>query len=224
MDRAGKLWLCVVVFVGVVVAAQASMGTVNISNLGYYNQKANVWGGGFTGQEVWSGVYTWNVVGWTGLGQYVPGWGFCIELAQQGQSGVLGLIALDQAPRPPEHGTPMGLTKADAVRELWGRFFNPAWATGGDAAKAEAFGAAIWEIVYETDATWDVTTGAGFKATNLDAAQANLWLSQLNGQGPMANNLVATSSAERQDYVVQIPEPVSLILLAAGAGLLRRRR
>jgi len=223
MDRAGKLWVCAAAVMLCAAAAQASMGTVNISNIGYYNQKANVWGGGLTGKEIWSGVYTWNVVGWTGLGQYVPGWGFCLELPQEGKSGWLDLIALDQAPLPPLYGTPMGMTKADAIRELWGRFFDPAWKTGGDPGKAEAFSAAIWEIIYETDATWDVSSGTGFYATNLDATQANTWLSALDGTGPKADNLVALSRDDGQDYVVEIPEPATMLVLGLG-GLLRLRK
>lgn len=224
MDRIRKVWVCAAVFVVLAVAAQASMGTVNISNLGYFNEKATVTGGGLSGKEVWSGVYTWNVAGWTGQGQYVPGWGFCIELAQLGTVGWLDLIALDQAPLPALYGTPTGMTKADAIRELWGRFFDPAWAAGSDTGKAEAFGAAIWEIVYETEATWDVSSGAGFLATDLDATQANAWLDALDGNGPKASNLVALSRIDGQDYVVQIPEPATLLILGLGSMLCRRKK
>ena len=76
---------------------------------------------------------------------------------------------------------------------------------------AEAFGAALWEIIYETDPTWDVTSGTGFHATGIEqAATANLWLSQLNGDTAyFANNLFATSSPYGQDYLIQIPGRLS---------------
>ena len=120
----------------------------------------------------------------------------------------------------------MGMTKANYIRELWGRDFDPAWATGANTQMAEAFNACIWEIIYETDPVWDVTSGTGFYATGIEqAATANLWLSQLNGDtNYFANNLVATSTPDGQDYVVQIPEPATLSLLAVGAAAFLRRR
>ena len=122
--------------------------------------------------------------------------------------------------------TPIGTTKANYIRELWGRDFNPAWTTGADRQMAEAFGAAIWEIIYETDPTWDVTSGTGFHATGIEqAATANLWLSQLDGDPAyFANNLVATSSPDGQDYVVQIPEPMTVMYSRLGALSIVRRR
>ena len=91
---------------------------------------------------------------------------------------------------------------------------------------AEAFGVALWEIIYETDPTWDVTSGTGFHATGIEqAATANLWLSQLDGDTAyFANNLVATSSPYGQDFLIQIPEPMTVIMLGLGTLSVVRRR
>lgn len=217
-------WTVMVVAICLIVAGtQAAVGTVNLQGRGYYNETAVLYGGGLNGVEAWSGVYTWTVVGWTGLGKDVPGWGFCLELAQEGKNGWHDLLELQDAPLPSQYGTPMGMVKADYIRELWGRYFDPAWPTGADTQKAEAFSAAIWEIVYETESIWDVTSGTGFKATGVEqAALANSWLASLNGQGPKATNLYAVSRDDGQDYVVQIPEPMTILILALGSIWVRR--
>jgi hypothetical protein len=125
----------------------------------------------------------------------------------------------------------MGTTKADYIRELWGRNFDPNWITGptnkNEREMAEAFGASVWEIIYESDSTWNVTSGTGFHATGIErAATANLWLSQLNGDtAHFAKNLYAISAPAGQDYLVQVPEPATICLLGLSAlSLIRRRR
>lgn len=211
----------------VAVSAEATLlGTVNIQNRNNaLSDQCKLWGGSLVGVTAKTGVYSWTNAGSTGLGQYVPDWGFCIELPQQEKNGWHDVIPLQEAPLPPLYGSPMGIAKADAIRELWGRFFDANWLTGADKQKAEAFSTAIWEIVYETDATWNVSSGTGFYAINIEqVALANSWLSQLDGTGPKADNLVAISTEEWQDFVVQIPEPATLAMLALGSLLVLRKK
>jgi hypothetical protein len=230
-----------VILLGVILTSTADatlLGTTNIEN--HNNGLSDIgqlWGGGDSGGFYYTGIYSWtnNIVGSTGLGTKVPDFGFCIELTQGAYNGAVDVIPLEEAPLPVSilYGTPMGTSKADYIRELWSRFFDPSWLTGGTANKkmGEAFGAAIWEIIYETDPVWNVNTGKGFHAAYIDqAATANRWLGQLTGNGPLANDLFAISNAKGQDYIVQIPdwhvpEPATICLLGLGAlSLIRRRK
>ena len=229
--------VAVVVLVGIVLTSTASatiLGTVDIENHNNnLSDSANLWGGGFSGSSARTGIYSWTNEGGTGLGTQVPNWGFCIELPQRPYNGGQDVIPLEEGPLPALYGTPMGITKANYIRELWGRDFDQNWITNPTTANkqmAEAFGACLWEIIYETNgspATWNVSNGAGFHATGIEqAATANSWLSQLDGNTAyFANNLYVTSTLNGQDYLVQIPEPATICLLGLGAlSLIRRKK
>ena len=225
-----------VVLVGIVLTSTASatlLGTVDVQNHNNgLSDIGTIWGGGLSGLTGYTGIYSWTIVDSTGLGSAVPNFGFCIELTQEPYTGWQDVLPLNEASLPAAYGTPVGNNKADYIRELWGRDFNPAWTTGADRQMAEAFGVALWEIIYETDPVWDVTSGTGFYATGVEqAATANLWLSQLNGdKAYFANNLFATSSPYGQDYLIQIPgavitpEPMTVIMLGFGALSIMRKR
>ena len=235
-----KRLIAAVVLVGIVLTSTASatiLGTVNINN--HNNGLSDIgqlFGGSLTGGSYYTGIYSWtntHAIDTTGLGMQVPNWGFCIELTQGPYNGWQDVIPLNEAPLPAHYGTPMQTTKANYIRELWGRHFDPNWVTNPTTTNkrlAEAFGAAVWEIVYEPNsgpATWNVSTGTGFHATGIEqAATANTWLHQLNGNEEYFDwNLVATSTLYGQDYVVQVPEPATIALLGLGAlALVRKRR
>ena len=231
-----RIIFAAVVLVGIAMTSTANatlLGTVNVQNHNNgLSDIGTVWGGGLSGLTGYTGVYSWTNAGGTGLGTAVPDWGFCIELTQEPYNGWQDVLPLNEASLPAAYGTPVGTTKANYIRELWGRDFNPAWTTGADRQMAEAFGVALWEIIYETDPVWDVTSGTGFHATGIEqAATANLWLSQLDGdKAYFANNLAATSSPYGQDYLIQIPksmlipEPVTAIMLSLGALSIMKRR
>jgi len=210
------------------LACAVPMGTVYVqSHSNGLSDTGYITGAGLNNLNGYTGIYSFTITSSTGAGAYVPNWGFCSDLTQGTVTGWADVIALQDGPLPSAYGTPMGVTKANYIRELWGRFFNPAWATGVDKQGAEAFGTAVWEIIYETDSTWDVTAGTGFKASGIEqAANANSWLSQLNQDSQyFANNLVLISSSAGQDFLVQIPEPMTICLLGLGAlAMIRKSR
>ena len=100
-----------------------------------------------------------------------------------------------------------------------------------------AFQLDIWEILYETAAPFDLTTG-NFKASG-DAAtlvQANTWLLGLAAATPSTSVFDLTSAGHaQQNFVtdvvlpttlITVPEPGSLVLLGAGmfAAMFAMRR
>jgi len=228
------------------ISEAAPLGTVDIAYTGPgAHDTMDIWAGGYEGITGNAGVYMLNKSGGTGEGKIWPNGeigAFCIEWAELTSSSTLtyDVIMPEAGPRPTTFlGGTMGTTKAKYLEELWGRYFNPAW-VGSSAFSnyynygAEAFAAAVWEIVHEdlpiSPMGWDVTVdgtagSGGFRAEYLDAYTANMWLHSLNGSGPMANLRVFSYNGQ-QDYIVEVPEPATIALLGIGGALslLRRKR
>ncbi|MFP4145906.1 MAG: VPLPA-CTERM sorting domain-containing protein [Phycisphaeraceae bacterium] len=193
-------------------------------------------GGGHEGVDAYGGAYTFELSNRSGLGDHLPGWGFCIDLTQEVGSGEFDVVALE---------TVLDADKTDALRELWGRNFRSQWLDGGFGRELEAFSAAVWEIVHETErspeadgynadygAVWDVTRGSGFHATRLDGAGlANDWLAGLTrSPEAFAGNLRVLANDDLQDLLVMVPTPAAAwlgmagLMALGGARQLRRRR
>jgi hypothetical protein len=212
------------------VASATISGTVKLVNHNnQFSETGKIYGGGLSGLTGYTGIYSWLNAGSTGMGADVPNWGFCVDLTQSPYSGWHTMADLEVSPQPVAYGGPMGALKANAIRELWGRYFDPAWTTGANKQLAEAFGVSLWEIIYETSSTWNVSSGPGFRATGIQqAATANTWLNSLTGNTAyFANNLAVASSPLGQDFLTQIPEPATIFLLAMGGlltGWIRKRK
>jgi hypothetical protein len=194
-----------------------------------------IWGGGWSNQLVNAGLFTFNKTASTGTGNLIENGiigGFCMDLSEYLASDQKTYEVLDVAAGPTPTtflGSGMGAIKAAYLSELWGKHFDSAWMAGGtytaaQNAQAEAFQAAIWEIIYEdipaSPAGWDVSIdgtlgGKGFKAANLDYTLANSWLAGLTGNYQGAN-LAALSACGTQDVLVAIPEPPTVAFLAVG--------
>jgi hypothetical protein len=226
------------------VAEAVPLGTVKIAHTGYgANGQLSVWGGGLYGTYVRGGVYMLNKTNGTGQGNYWPNGplgGFCIELSEWTPKNLLtyDVVMPQDAPEPTDFlGSPIGPAKAEYLSELWGRFFDPNWVGIGPFSlqqkrNAEAFAAAVWEIIYESlppsPAAWNVkadgTPGRlGFKCYGADTATANSWLHALDGTGPKVN-LRALVYDGKQDYITGIPEPATIALLGFGGLALIRRK
>jgi hypothetical protein len=196
------------------------------------NEFISVWGGGIDGsaEGVYAGVYNLEKTYGTGEGKlWTDGMigAFCAELSEPAPeiTSKYSVVSLDDA---------YGTKKANYISELWGRYYDPSWAGDGQFtwqqdSKAAAFATALWEIVYEDSLKWDVRTdgtwdGSGFRTDFGGATIANNYLYSLDGTGPMADLRVFSYNGS-QDYIAQVPEPTTVILLGLGGlGLLRRKR
>lgn len=226
----------------VLTAGPALSNTVDIVHDGYgAGDGIAVWGADQYGTYAPAAVFRLYKTGDTGVGstwRNGPIAGFCMELNQASpQYTTQYSVGMPDDMTVSYTGGTLGTTKANYLRELWGRYYDPAWAQYGTGAEANrsaaAFAAAIWEIVYENvpsaGSRWDVTVDStagtgGFLALNVDAATANYWLQSLTGSGPKVD-LRAFSNCGSQDYLVAVPEPATIILLGLGGlcGLRRRR-
>lgn len=219
------------------LTTQARANTVDIVHDGYgAADTATFSGAGYDWAEVGAGAYMLNKTADTGIGNIWPNTripGFCIELQETAPTSTHTYeVMMPDDVFNSVTGTTMGTTKANYLRELWARYYDPSWGGSGpftapQNSAAESFAAAVWEIVYEdlpaTPLGWDVqidgTPGAGgFRAEDLDADTANEWLHNLTGSGPKAD-LRAFVNCGQQDYVVAVPEPATVMLLGLG-GLL----
>jgi hypothetical protein len=148
--------------------------------------------------------------------------GFCIEpreFVSQGSTYTYDFSDLSQGAT---NIGGMGVTKANLLRELFGRYY-PVIGAPIDAEHASAMQIAIWEIVREDSAPLDVYTGNVVFEDPQDQAALDLaqtYLHSLTGTGPFADNLYALTFDGVQDVViqVQIPEPVET--LATGLALI----
>jgi len=103
-----------------------------------------------------------------------------------------------------------------------------------------AFQIAVWELAFETDTTYDVTSGAArfFGGSAADSggslSMATDWLSQLNSVTNTSDVQVLESISQRdipghqdQVFVNRVPEPSSVMLAVAallGLGVVTRQR
>ena len=160
---------------------------------------------------------------------------FCVETQTVGFGGTYSYSVKDAFDVPVPLGPadtgqgPIGLVKADYLRELFGRFYGQV----NSNVTGAAFALAVYEIVFEdlyvqTPPGWDVLSGK-FKALaaagdiTLAINQANAWLGDVDGTGPMAN-LRGLTSTSNQDYIVLVPEPTTICMFGLGSLLLYRRR
>lgn len=240
--------ICAVLVVGLpcLAAQETSLGTVDIvhSSYGAYDEDGiAVWGAGHDGTIMYGGLYVLDKTAGTGQGNIWPDGligGFCVELHEPAPDNTYTYdVVMPEDAYNSYLGDTLGIERADYLRELWGRFFDPDWAGGGpycteQNSNAEAFAAAVWEIIYEDLPTsplgWDVTAdgtlcSAGFRCEGADTALANSWLHSLTGCGPKADLRVFAYDG-KQDYIVEVPEPATIVLLGLSGllNLLTRKR
>ena len=228
------------------VTSAVPVGTVDVVRVDLgANAEIEVWGGEQAGSIAYSGVYMLGKTAGSGEGDIWPDGqlgSFCMELNENAPDDTFtyDVVTLEEAPVPTTFlGGSIGADKAQYLRELWGRFFDPAWVgsgpfTGEQNSDAGAFAVAIWEIIYEdlpsSPLGWDVTVDStdgdlGFSCVGADADQANYYLHSLTGCGPKAD-LRAFVRCGMQDYLVEVPEPATIALLGFSGflSLVRKKR
>lgn len=221
------------------------LGTIDVAYDGAgAGGKAELWGGGLVGAERRTGVYMLEKTGGAGEGTLWDNGligALCIELSEVApcETKTYGVVLPEDGQKPTTFlGEKIGFEKAEYVREIWGRYFDESWFGSGpftleQNSEAEVFAAAIWEIIYEgmpaSASMWDVTVDGtcgplGFRAAGLDSDTANSMLHSLDGTGPKAD-LRAFVYCGKQDYITEVPEPATILLLGLSSlTLLRVRR
>lgn len=222
----------------------ALLGTVELEYDGPgASGMAKLWAGGLFGANRRTGVYMLDKTGGTGDGEI---WDngligtFCIELSETApyHTKTYDVVLPEEAQKPTTFlGKKIGFEKADYIRELWGRFFDPSWVnsesfTTQQNKDAEAFAVALWEIIYEdlpeSPSVWDVVVDGtpgqrGFRCENVDTFTANSMLHALDGTGSKAN-LRAFVYDGQQDYLAEVPEPTTIFMLGLSSLVLFRGR
>ena len=236
------LWAACALALVLVTTGAVQANTVDVVHDGFGAHDVTLfWAAGLDGYDIMAGVYMLNKTGDTGLGSTWPNGlipGFCVEIQEPHPTATCTYeVKMPEDVYNNYTGEFLGTTKANYLRELWARYYDPAWTSGSytsqDNLAAEAFAAAVWEIVYEklpgSASEWDVTIDntaglGGFTAQDLDFETANKWLHTLTGGGAKADLRVIVCDGS-QDYLIAVPEPATIILLGLGGlcGVLGRR-
>lgn len=171
-----------------------------------------------------AGQFNWTRTGGTYAGAQGAFMAFCTELTEHVGAGNGYSYEVKPLELAPDSLGGMGAAKAELIRELFGRFYSPAFGAVLSSDRATAMQLSIWEIVYENHAGLDLNSGAA-QFTNDNAAAFTLaqsYLAALDGSGPRDNSLMTMSAAGIQDQI--IPTPGSLALMGLGVLAAARRR
>jgi hypothetical protein len=203
---------------------------------------------GGDGQTAYTNVYITPEVLKKGSTYYKV---FCIDIKQFAQSSMNLNSTTDLTSVPfGNSNLPMSQWQADRLERLFGQYWGTlGWGATGTSltlstptnlANAAAFQLAVWEIVYQRDASaqasamsYNVMNGwtpgvTGFQTTLNNTSitdQANAWLRTLDNANVQTGNLVALWSGDVQDFTyligfeAPIPAPGAALLGMIGFGL-----
>ena len=212
-----------VAFAGMTASADTVVATFNTVNPGSNGAFSLDGGANWNGTGP-AGLFNWTRTGGDFAGLQGNFYAFCTELTEHvgyGGNYTYTVASLEQAPTALGG---MGTAKADAIRELFGRYYNPSFGSVLDTDHAAAMEMSIWEITHETTNVWNLGTGtAQFVNDSANAINlANSMLASLDGTGPKATDLYALIANGVQDMIV--PTPGTAVLAGTGLLTLSRRR
>jgi len=166
-------------------------------------------------------------------------WGYCYELEQYVSSDYKEYNV------DPLHDA-IAADKAALISQLWALHYDHSWeqstlidtdypANTLENQNALAFSFAIYEIIYDYEGdvdALDLTSGRlKGDAIGTDPPEsfgiANAWLSDLLSpdryNGPLAK-LVSLNNSDKQDFIVEVPEPATMTMLVLGSLAFLRKR
>jgi hypothetical protein len=226
----------------VVASSQASMiDATYIGNGAYETHRA-----GFSAALSWdssAAVTTYNLKlsehNWSVKGEAVTTW--CVQIFQgltAGSTYQFDVVEAEMVPQAPPAPGPMGLTKANLLRDAAARWLGAdgrVVASAGNAnAAAAAFSTLLWEVTHENLGTTDIATARDRLSLDLGAFRAILtgeaatiygkMVASLGQGGWLTADLEGWRNGTIQDQIRLVPAPGALALLAVGLAAGRRRR
>lgn len=208
----------IVASLAVVSAAAADFTDVSFTGVGA-SQYVDLVSPGLNG-NVEVGQLLVNLSNSTGGSGYLDGnhIAFCADVYHMvsGAAQTYEIVPLTGIPDT----SPMGAAEAQALADIYS--FAAGAQYGMDADYAVAFQLAIWEIIHDLD-NLDISSG-NFQASGLTAGASAALSSLLGAVGTNGSaQLIALTSGQYQDLIIEVPAPGALALLGL-AGLTGRRR
>ncbi|MFM1823868.1 MAG: hypothetical protein RI967_2134 [Planctomycetota bacterium] len=219
---------------GMISATYLGAGASQFQQAGYNNNLAWDSTGSVNMYNLRMSEHRWDVGG-------KVAYTWCVQMFQGLTGGTnyeFELVEAEMVPQAPPAPGPMGVTKANLMRDAMARWLDAdsrVIASAGSAnAAAAAFSALVWEISHENLGTTDIDTAlmrmslsTGAFRSNLTGEAATIYgkmIASLGKGGWLWTDAEGWQSPSAQDQIRLVPGPGALALLAIAGARGRRRR